>query len=399
MIKTPENVNNILNKLNEAGFKAYLVGGCVRDSIMNRIPKDWDITTNALPEQTMRLFPHTIPTGLKHGTVSILCPNKEIVEVTTFRIDGKYTDNRHPENVHFSTNIEDDLKRRDFTINAIAYSPLQGFIDPFNGIGDIELKVVKCVGNAEERFSEDALRMMRAVRFSATLDFMIESKTKCAILKLSSLIKNISVERIREEFIKTILSENPEIVYLYKELKLSDSFLPEINKEDLKNILADISFLENNFAPRMAFLLFKCSGEITEIAQKLKFDNKTTSQITSIIDCLSIDLPETPYETRKIMADKHLNIGFKTSLDIRKALSPNKHIQKIINEYNLSKNSGHCTNLRALAINGNQLDSLGITQGKEKGSILDQLLDMVLKDPDLNIYETLVEIVQRLRSV
>lgn len=192
-INLPEKVDYILKKLQKQGFEAYAVGGCVRDALLGREPEDWDITTSAKPEQVKEIFRRTIDTGIQHGTVTVML-DKEGFEVTTYRIDGDYEDGRHPLEVQFTGDLIEDLKRRDFTINAMAYNEEEGLVDAFDGIGDLQNKIIRCVGNPKERFSEDALRMLRAVRFAGQLDFEIEEKTKEAIQKLVSNLNKISAE-------------------------------------------------------------------------------------------------------------------------------------------------------------------------------------------------------------
>ncbi len=210
-INIPNDVRFILETLKNNGHEAYIVGGCVRDSILNNIPKDWDITTKARPEEVVKLFNKVILTGVKHGTVTVLI-NSEGYEVTTYRMDGKYEDSRHPKQVNFVSNLKEDLARRDFTINAMAYNKEDGLIDYFEGVSDLKKKVIKTVGNSEKRFSEDALRMLRAIRFSSQLDFSISNETLNSIKNLRYNIKNISKERIREEFNKILLSSTKGIV-------------------------------------------------------------------------------------------------------------------------------------------------------------------------------------------
>lgn len=194
-ITLPEKVKFIIQTITDAGYEAYIVGGCVRDSILGRVPEDWDITTSAKPHEVKALFRRTIDTGIQHGTVTVML-DKEGFEVTTYRIDGKYEDSRHPKEVLFTPNLTEDLRRRDFTINAMAYNEESGLIDIFGGMQDIEQKVIRRVGNAEERFSEDAARIMRAIRFSAQLGYSIEEETQATIRKLSPNLRNISAERI-----------------------------------------------------------------------------------------------------------------------------------------------------------------------------------------------------------
>ena len=205
-IDIPKDVMYILKSLNEKGYEAYIVGGCVRDAILNMVPKDWDITTSAKPEEVKKCFDKTFDTGIQHGTVTAVI-NKNNYEITTYRIEDQYDDCRHPNKVYFTDKLTDDLLRRDFTMNAIAYHPDEGFKDPFGGIDDIKIKTIRGVGNPSERFNEDALRMLRAVRFSAQLGFDIENETLEALKQNVSLIKKISVERIREEISKLIKSD------------------------------------------------------------------------------------------------------------------------------------------------------------------------------------------------
>ncbi|MBP9988859.1 MAG: hypothetical protein KBT46_05100, partial [Ruminococcus sp.] len=216
----PDFINTAFKLLEESGFEAYAVGGCIRDSIMNKSPNDWDMTTSAKPEQIISVFSdyRTIPTGINHGTVTVLF-DKNPVEITTMRIDGKYTDNRRPEKVFYTDKIEEDLSRRDFTVNAIAYNPRLGIIDPFKGCRDIKNKIITCVGNPDRRFNEDALRIIRALRFASTLSFEIEKNTADSIVKNKHLLNNIANERIRVELIKLLCGDNAEKILLdYKDI-------------------------------------------------------------------------------------------------------------------------------------------------------------------------------------
>ena len=227
-ISLPAKVARILNTLGEHGYEAYAVGGCVRDSLLGRMPQDWDITTSARPEQVKALFRHTIDTGIQHGTVTVMLDH-EGFEVTTYRIDGEYEDARHPKEVAFTANLLEDLKRRDFTINAMAYNEVTGLVDAFDGIGDLERGVIRCVGNAMERFSEDALRMLRAVRFAAQLGFSIERETQEAIAGLAGNIKKVSAERIQVELVKLLTSPNPGELKVAYRTGLTAVFLPEFD--------------------------------------------------------------------------------------------------------------------------------------------------------------------------
>ena len=227
-IQLPGKVKFIINTLIQAGYEAYAVGGCIRDSILGRTPGDWDITTSASPQQVKELFPKTVDTGIQHGTVTVL-EGSEGFEVTTYRIDGEYEDQRHPKEVVFTANLLEDLKRRDFTINAMAYNETEGLIDAFHGMEDIHRQVIRCVGNPMHRFTEDALRMMRAVRFAAQLGFTIEEQTKTAISALASSLAKISAERIQAELVKLLISDHPEEMRTVCELGMSRVFLPEFD--------------------------------------------------------------------------------------------------------------------------------------------------------------------------
>ena len=227
-INIPQKAAQILKTLNAAGYEAYVVGGCVRDSILNRVPGDWDITTSALPEQVKELFHRTVDTGIQHGTVTVMM-DKEGFEVTTYRVDGEYHDGRHPDAVTFTRSLEEDLKRRDFTINAMAYHPEHGLVDLFGGMKDIDGKIIRCVGDPVERFTEDALRMLRAVRFSAQLGFTVEENTKAALARMSGNLEHVSAERIQTELVKLLVSDHPDYLRTAWETGLTREFLPELS--------------------------------------------------------------------------------------------------------------------------------------------------------------------------
>ncbi|MDO5418012.1 MAG: polynucleotide adenylyltransferase, partial [Lachnospiraceae bacterium] len=208
-IEIPEAVEEIIGRLNRCGYEAFAVGGCVRDTLLGREPGDWDITTSASPYQVKEIFRRTIDTGIQHGTVTIM-KNHVGYEVTTYRIDGEYEDGRHPKSVQFTSSLKEDLRRRDFTINAMAYSHETGIVDEFGGMEDLAAKTIRCVGNPMDRFTEDALRILRAIRFSAQLDFAIEQKTRDAIAVIAPNIAKVSKERIQVELTKLLLSDHPE---------------------------------------------------------------------------------------------------------------------------------------------------------------------------------------------
>ena len=228
-IELPEKVSRILEQIQAAGFEAYAVGGCVRDSILGRVPDDWDITTSAKPDQIKQIFRRTVDTGIQHGTVTVLL-DKEGFEVTTYRVDGEYEDSRHPKEVLFTASLEEDLKRRDFTINAMAYNETDGLVDIFVGIADLKKGIISCVGNPTERFTEDALRIMRAIRFSAQLGYEIEDNTKQAIKELAPTLSRISAERIQVELVKLMVSPHPDYLRIAYDTGVTGVVLPEWDK-------------------------------------------------------------------------------------------------------------------------------------------------------------------------
>lgn len=224
----PENVSLIINILEKNGYEGYAVGGCVRDMVLGRTPEDWDITTSARPEQIKALFRRTVDTGIEHGTVTVLIGGGAY-EVTTYRVDGDYGDHRHPETVKFTPSLTEDLRRRDFTMNAMAYNPASGIVDKFQGMEDISRKIIRCVGDAGERFEEDALRMLRAIRFAGQLQFAIEENTLEAVREKAPTIVHVSAERVRTELTKLLVSDGQDRLLLAKETGLSRYFLPELD--------------------------------------------------------------------------------------------------------------------------------------------------------------------------
>ncbi len=227
-IRIPAPAARIIRTLEDAGYEAYIVGGCVRDSLLKKEPKDWDITTSARPDEVKALFPRTIDTGIKHGTVTVRTGGTGY-EVTTYRVDGDYADHRHPDAVTFTGRLSEDLERRDFTINAMSYNERAGLVDLFGGQEDLANRVIRAVGDPHRRFEEDALRMMRAVRFSAQLDFTVEEETRAGIRELAPTLSAVSAERIREELEKLLLSDHPEKLEELWELGLTGVFLPEFD--------------------------------------------------------------------------------------------------------------------------------------------------------------------------
>ncbi len=402
----PNDVNFILNKFYDNNLEAFIVGGCVRDNLLGKIPHDYDITTNALPDKTASLFEKTIPTGIKHGTITVFI-NSNPFEVTTYRIDGKYLNNRKPENVEFVTNIKEDLARRDFTINALAYSPKLGFKDFFNGKEDLKNKIIRCVGNPDKRFNEDALRILRAIRFSCQLNFEIEVETLNSIKKNFKLVKNISKERIRDEFSKILLSPYSfNGLYTLKDIGLIDLIMPifkenfNLDNDTLKNNYKILSFTKGKLSSKLAaFILascnFKDSKDLAEnILKNLHYDNKTIKETLILIDEFNTSLTLNRYQLKKLInkISKELIFDF---IDLKRAFL--KLNTESLNTINIIKESiqdildkKEPLTIKDLAINGNILaKELNLQPSKELGLLLNYLLDEILKNPNLNTYNAL----------
>jgi len=434
----PEDVQNIIIRLNMEGYEAYVVGGCVRDSILGKEPKDWDITTNSLPHNTKALFDKTIDTGLKHGTVTVVI-NDENYEITTYRIDGEYSDNRRPDRVEFTTSLKDDLSRRDFTINALAYNPDLGIMDFFGGTEDLNKKVIRAVRNADKRFKEDALRMLRAIRFSAQLDFQIESNTLKAISENKDLINNISPERIRDELTKILVSPNPHKLLLLHDTGLLKFILPEFencigvqqnNPYHMYNVcdhtISAVSNIDDDKILRWTMMLHDIGKPITKstdssgidhfyghqkvsmdlsfnILKRLRFDNKSINIILKLVQYhdMTINREDTSIKSALRIMGKEL---FFMLLKVKEAdmraqnviyLEPRlDELDKIKSLAEKIINANQCYNLDTLAINGDHLIELGVKHGKHIGIILNKLLDMVIESPELNTYSKLCQIVR-----
>ena len=438
-INIPDYAKKIIDKLMDNGHEAYLVGGCVRDSLINKIPNDWDITTSALPQVVKKLFNRTIDTGLKHGTVTILM-DKHPIEVTTYRIDGEYEDNRRPSTVEFTSNLIEDLKRRDFTINAMAYNHKTGLVDVFNGIDDLENGIIRCVGNPYERFNEDALRMLRAIRFSAQLGYTIDENTRNDIIRCSSLIKNVSMERIQVELNKTLMSKNPKVFIETYDLQLMKYIMPEFipcigNSQNhpyhsydiAEHILRSVDTIKSDKILRWTMLLHDIGKPVVKttdesgidhfyghekvsakmgkaIMQRLKFDNNSINTVNILIQYHDITINNNYKCIRKIV-NKIGHELFNEFLLVRKAdimsQNPDKldaglrtlEDAKII--YEDIKNNDQCVSLKQLELDGRDLIELGIDKGPLIGKILHELLDIVIEDPDKNNREELIKIVEK----
>lgn len=388
----PEDVKIILKTLNEQGYEAYVVGGCVRDCILNRNPQDWDITTSAKPDEVKECFLHTYDTGIQHGTVTVVFHNQHY-EITTYRIEGLYEDYRRPKEVFFTNNLKEDLLRRDFTMNAIAYHPNEGFQDPFSGMKDIKNKLIKGVGVASERFQEDALRMLRAIRFSAQLGFEIEEKTYHALCENIKLIEKISVERIKEETEKLILADFAEKTKLLWETGLIIYMFPKWYERIEQNGIQIIqSFLksEKNSILRWTLLIY-CLGkkEAEKFLKYLKFDTKTLRIILSLVENLKIKILEKEYFIRKMLCEIGIE-EFKLLLKLKSAVEHKENIRNINTILFCILERQDCIFLKQLCINGEDLFYLGIEKGKRVGLILNDVLDFVHKNPNKNNKEDLI---------
>lgn len=402
-IELPEAVRELIRTLKDAGYEAYAVGGCVRDRLLNKNPKDWDITTSALPEQVKSLFSNTVDTGIEHGTVMVIRRGKGY-EVTTYRVDGRYADGRHPENVSFTRSLKEDLKRRDFTVNAFAYDEENGLTDLFDGQSDLENRLIRCVGDPDERFSEDALRIMRAVRFAAQLSFSIDGPTYEAIERHSDNLKNVSMERIREEFEKTLMSGAPGMTMLYRELGIyryiiSDDVLREkCFKEDNLKICGQIDPEDDGRYLRLAeFFRHLTPDETKKALRALKYDKITINTVSAIIAGMEESIPVQRAEVKKALCKEGERIFFMVSLLKQKEAGNNageaelsviacKVAQDVIaseEPYLISH----------LAVNGKDLQEAGIKEGREIGSALAKMLDAVIADPALNTKETLLKMI------
>lgn len=439
-IRLPEKVKLIIQRITDAGYEAYAVGGCIRDSLLMRTPDDWDITTSADPFQVKAIFERTVDTGIKHGTVTVLIGG-EGFEVTTYRIDGKYEDGRHPREVVFTPSLEEDLKRRDFTINAMAYNEKDGLVDIFDGIGDIQRGVIRCVGNPLERFSEDALRIMRAVRFSAQLGYRIDEQTKEAIRQLAPELKRISAERIQTELVKLIISPHPEYLRTAYELGITKVILPEFDAcmQTLQNnphhcfdvgehILESMKAIPADRVLRLAMLFHDIgkpetvtvdkegishfhghpaiSEEIgSKVLKRLKFDNHTIDQVTRLVRYHDYYVEPSQRCVRRAIMKVGEDI-FPLLLQVKKAdMEAQSSYQRKDKEENLKAVSQlyeqiitqkQCVSLKMLDVTGRDLmEQTGMAPGKKIGEVLKYLLDFVVDDPSRNQKEILLKEAER----
>ena len=428
-INIPKSANELIYKLQDAGFEAYVVGGCVRDAVLNKEPHDWDICTSATPEEMIEVLKdkHFIPTGIKHGTITFL-NHMEPYEITTFRVDGTYSDGRRPDDVTFTKSIEEDLKRRDFTMNAMAYNDKDGLIDPYNGLEDIKNHLIRCVGNPNDRFGEDALRIMRALRFSAKCGFPIEPNTSKQIHKQRENLSLISKERIQNELCKiastnlfaSTLSEYqdvfvviiPKIMPMIGFLQLNKYHLYDVwnhtlvavkhlDKENNTDVITKLAMLFHDIGKPQCYQIDtqehcyhfhghgKVSAEKTDsILRDLKFDNETRNSIVELVNCHDTTIEATPKAVKRWL-NKLGPTQFERLLQIREAdtvahnpkfIQPKlDKLDKIWSIYQEVLEQSACFSMKDLDINGKDImDAFHMRPGKEIGEKLNECLFLVM---------------------
>lgn len=382
MLKIPAKTEYVIDRLIENGYEAYIVGGCVRDMLLGNPPYDFDVTTSATPAEVMSLFPKTVPTGIKHGTVTVIIENENI-EVTTFRTESGYSDSRHPENVNFITSLKEDLARRDFTVNAIAYNNTCGLKDYFGGIEDLKKRILRAVGEPEKRFAEDALRILRLFRFASTLNFYIEKKTLLSALKLAGGLKNISRERIAAELKKAACGENIDVLAPL----ISSGGLSFINITACPNFEAVKKCSANQSLAFFTFL-YTAKCDILTVLDELKSSNKLKNYCATLLKLLEYPLPQSKAEIKKMLAILSGDI-FEDYLTLRNVLfDDNISILKdFLNE--IIKNDEPYL-ISHLNINGKELSELGI-KDRKIGKTLVFLKEKVIENPSDNTKKKLIE--------
>lgn len=434
-IRLPEKVNTIIITLQNAGFEAYAVGGCVRDSILGRQPEDWDITTSATPRETKALFGKTFDTGIEHGTVTVVL-DREGFEVTTYRIDGKYEDSRHPKEVTFTRSLKEDLLRRDFTMNAMAYNEKEGLVDIFGGLTDLKEKRIRCVGDARQRFLEDALRILRGVRFAAQLGFSIEDGTRAGMRELAPTLRKISAERIQAELVKMLVSDRPGFLLEAYELGITAQFLPEFDRlmkteqetphhmynvgehtiHAIENVRADkilrlTMLLHDMGKPALKTVdvsgrahfkkhAFESERIAKNVLRRLKFDNDTLRKVTRLVYYHDYRMPAEAGNVRRAVNRIGEDI-FPYYMEVRRAdvLAQSmyrreekiRNLDEIEELYREIVKKEQCVSLKKLAVTGKDLIGAGMEPGKEIGRKLNELLDLVIEKPELNTKEELLK--------
>ena len=370
MLKIPEKIKFVLDTLTQNGYEAYIVGGCVRDSLLGLIPSDYDVTTSAKPQEILGLFEKTVPTGIKHGTVTVIIDN-EPVEVTTFRTEGEYKDSRHPQNVEFVTDLREDLSRRDFTVNAMAFNETVGIVDLFGGVSDLKNKILRAVGDSDKRFSEDALRILRLFRFASQLEFTIEEKTLNSALKLQNGLENISKERIFSELCKVVNGKNPKAI------------LPLIKSGGLEflGVIKTPEFATaDNLDLRLFVFLNTSSENPIEVLKTLKAPNRQIDFANKLLKLQSIKI-ESKEDIKNALFLTDFN-GVSLFLQLQEDEDKLKLLAEII------KNKEPYL-ISHLAVSGEDLKKLGF-KGKEIGEMLERIRQEVVKSPEKNRKETLM---------
>ena len=427
-IEMPYEAEWIIDSIRRHGYEAFIVGGCVRDAVLGRIPGDWDITTSAKPEQVKEIFGKTVDTGLKHGTVTII-KHGSGYEVTTYRIDGEYLDGRHPETVEFTPDLREDLKRRDFTINAMAYSHETGIVDEFEGMEDLKRRVIRCVGCAKDRFTEDALRILRAVRFAAQLDFVIEDETYKAIAEIAPNLVHVSKERIQVELTKLLLSDHPEKIWMVDATGIADyvtSGFPEVferelerenshnagenetpgtsgclvdgaSRDALKECWIGLAALPADKSHRWAgFLRHMTAEQAVKILRGLKLDNDTIGNVKNMITAFQAPLAVDKVEIRRLLS-RVTEYQFLGAMQLKK-LDGDETVPGILRLFEEIKEAGDCVSLKQLAVNGGDLLAKGLEKGKQIGDGLMYLLNLVLEKPELNKKDILLEKINQFKE-
>ena len=428
-IEMPYEAEWIIDNIRSHGYEAFIVGGCVRDAVLGRIPGDWDITTSAKPEQVKEIFGKTVDTGLKHGTVTIIKHGKGY-EVTTYRIDGEYLDGRHPETVEFTPDLREDLKRRDFTINAMAYSHETGIVDEFEGMEDLKRRVIRCVGRAGDRFTEDALRILRAVRFAAQLDFVIEDETYKAIVKIAPNLTHVSKERIQVELTKLLLSDHPEKIWMVDETGIADyvtSGFPEVferelerenshnagenetpgkcgclvdgaSRDALKECWTGLAALPADKSHRWAgFLRHMTPEQAVKILRGLKLDNDTIGNVKSMVMAFQAPLAVDKAQIRKLLS-RVTEYQFLGAMQLKK-LDGDETVPELLQLFEEIREAGDCVSLKQLAVNGGDLLQQGLEKGKQIGDGLMYLLNLVIEEPKLNKKDILLEKINQFKKI
>ncbi len=398
----PPAIEGVLLKLHEAGYEAYLVGGSLRDIMLGRVPHDWDIATSALPEETLSVFAgwRTIPTGLKHGTVTVLSDldgETLPVEITTYRIDGDYLDARHPSAVSFTRSLDEDLARRDFTVGAMAWSPYAGGdspVDLFDGQGDLLRRVIRCVGEPAERFREDALRILRAYRFAAELSFSIDPATRAGARVCAHLLDRISAERICAELSRTLTGENAEAALT---MMAEDGILAQIAPDAVCPPPGMLSALPRELAVRLCAIFSPLSPASAEaLLREMRFPGQTARRASDALSLLALSLEAgDPARIVRRLLRAGGESAVRDMLHLRRARGEDVCDLQSALETVLSR--GDCTTVAGLALGGSDLAARGIPRGPEIGRTLSLLLDAVIADPTLNTRERLTELLGTLR--